>query len=163
RQQMADRHARVEAEPREVGAVARVAVGDPQVAHQRESEAAAHGVSVHRGDRRHRQVEDPQERRARGGEGPARSAPPPPARAAPRKWAPAQKLEPRPVTTTARSSGSERARPTHSRNAAMTSGVMLLRFSGRSSVSVAIPPSTSYDTAASPMARSGSMGKEDLP
>jgi len=58
---MADRHARVEAEAGEVGAVARVAVGDPQVADQGQAEAPAHRVSVHRGDRRHGQVEDLEE------------------------------------------------------------------------------------------------------
>jgi len=54
-----------------------------------------------------------------------------------RKSAPAQKLLPLPVTTTARNSRSSRARAIASRKPPSTSGVMLLRFSGRLSVIVA--------------------------
>jgi hypothetical protein len=60
-----------------------------------------------------------------------------------RREGPAQKLVPRPVTTTQRSARSAAARATAARNADMTSGVMLLRFSGRFSVIVAIASATS--------------------
>ena len=62
RQQVADRHARREAEPDEVRAVLRVERTDPQVAHQREAEASADRVPVERRDDRHRDVEQRQER-----------------------------------------------------------------------------------------------------
>jgi len=55
-----------------------------------------------------------------------------------RKSAPAQKLLPLPVMTTARSARSSRARAIASRKPPSTSGVMLLRFSGRLSVIVAM-------------------------
>jgi hypothetical protein len=62
RQEVRDRHAGVQAEAREVGAVARPARAQAQVAAQREAEATADGVAVERADHRHLEVQHRQER-----------------------------------------------------------------------------------------------------
>ena len=127
-----------------------LAVGDPDVADEREPEAAADGVTVECADRSAPRCRAPREtghtrrRRARAAADPR----PPLLRRTPladvRKSAPAQKLLPRPVMTTARTSRSSRTCAIASPKPASTSGVMLLRFSGRFSVIVATCRSLSY-------------------
>ena len=136
-----------EAAPRERGREAGARCREPQVAHHRQHEPAAGGHAVDRGDDRLRHPQDVAEQRREligVRVAAARAAGSPEAeRARSPVSSPALNARPLPVTTIAMTFGSDAAASITDRISSTISNVNAFSFSGRSSRTIPIGPSTS--------------------